>query len=98
MISTIDGYGGLLWVDVVAQIDGMSERVLAFQHAARQLPKGLREWPAYLECKRTIDDFLQVLPLLQQLAHPALRPRSLPHTQLTACIPVKIMTSLPPSA
>lgn len=75
VISTITSYGGLLWTDVVAQIDAMNERVFSFQNSSKKLPKGLREWPAYLECKRTIDEFLEVLPLFQQLAHRALRPR-----------------------
>ena len=75
VISTISGYGDLLWQDVVAQIDSMNERVLTFQNSSKTLPKALREWPAYLECKKTIDEFLQVLPLFQQLAHKALRPR-----------------------
>ncbi len=75
VITTITGYGNLLWVDVVAQIDAMNERVLTFQGSSKKLPKGLREWPAYLECKRTIDDFLLVLPLFRQLTHKALRPR-----------------------
>ena len=79
MISTINGYGDLLWVDVVAQIDAMNERVLSFQVSSKRLPKGLREWPAYLECKRTIDEFLEVLPLFQQLTNKALRPRYWPH-------------------
>jgi dynein heavy chain len=79
VISTISGYGDLLWVDVVTQIDAMNERVLTFQASSKRLPKGLREWPAYLECKRTIDDFLLVLPLYQQLTHKALRPRLLLH-------------------
>ena len=75
VITTITGYGNLLWVDVVSQIEAMNERVLTFQGSSKKLPKGLREWPAYLECKRTIDDFLLVLPLFQQLTHKALRPR-----------------------
>ena len=78
MITTISGYGDLLWQDVVEQIDSMNERVLTLQTSSKTLPKALREWPAYLECKRTIDEFLLVLPLFQQLAHKALRPRCNP--------------------
>jgi len=40
--------------------------------AARQ---ALREWQAFHDCRKTIDDFLEQLPLFQQLAHKAMRPR-----------------------
>ena len=75
VISTIEGYGNLLWTDVVAQVGSMNEKVLSFQVGSKKLPKGLRDWPAYLECKRTIDEYLELLPLFQQLAHKALRTR-----------------------
>ncbi len=39
VITTIRGFGDLLWVDVVAQIDGMTEQVIAFQTQANKLPK-----------------------------------------------------------
>ncbi|KAK9841874.1 hypothetical protein WJX81_008571 [Elliptochloris bilobata] len=75
VITTIRGFGDLLWVDVVAQIDGMTEQVVAFQAQSNKLPKALREWQAFHDCKKTIDDFLEQLPLFQQLAHKAMRPR-----------------------
>ena len=37
--------------------------------------QGLREWPAFVDCKTTIDTFLAGLPLLQSLAHKSMRPR-----------------------
>ncbi len=39
VITTIRGLGDLLWTDVVAQVDGMTEQVLAFQAQANKLPK-----------------------------------------------------------
>lgn len=39
VITTIRGFGDLLWVDVVAQINGMTEQVIAFQTQANKLPK-----------------------------------------------------------
>ena len=46
-----------------------------FQNACKRMPKVLREYEAFVELKRTIDDFLETLPLVQQLAHPAMRNR-----------------------
>ena len=39
VITTIRGFGDLLWVDVVAQIDSMTEQVVAFQAQYSKLPK-----------------------------------------------------------
>ncbi|MEW5318622.1 MAG: hypothetical protein WDW38_009830 [Sanguina aurantia] len=75
VISTIKGYGDYFWVDVVEKIDEMAEQVNLYQSQCRQLPKALREWPAYLACRRTIDDFLEMLPLFQALTHRSMRPR-----------------------
>ena len=45
------------------------------QTACKRMPKELRSWDAYLELTKQVDDFLESLPLIQQLAHPALRQR-----------------------
>ena len=37
--------------------------------------QGLREWQAFIDCKKTIDVFLAELPLFQSLAHKSMRPR-----------------------
>lgn len=39
MISTIRGYGDLLWVDVVERLDGMAAQVNEFQAQCKKLPK-----------------------------------------------------------
>ncbi|KAL3930957.1 MAG: hypothetical protein SGPRY_001318 [Prymnesium sp.] len=39
------------------------------------MPKALRDYEAFVELKRTIDDFLETLPLIQLLAHPSMRSR-----------------------
>lgn len=50
-------------------------QVNLYQNQCKQLPKALREWPAYLACRRTIDDFLEMLPLFQALTHKSMRER-----------------------
>ncbi|CAD7698753.1 unnamed protein product [Ostreobium quekettii] len=75
VISTIKGYGDFFWVDVVEQIDVWAEQVNGYQAQAKKLPKALREWQAYKDCRKTIDDFLEMLPLFQSLAHKSMRER-----------------------
>ena len=75
VLSTIDNYADILWTDVVANIDQMSEQVSQFQAQCKKLPKALRDWPAYTDCRKKIDDFLEILPLLQALSSPDMRDR-----------------------
>ena len=42
VITTIKGYGEFLWVDVVEQIDSMTEQVNGFQAQCKKLPKVIR--------------------------------------------------------
>ena len=39
------------------------------------LPQALRDWPAYKDCRKTVDDFLEIIPLLQALTHKSIRER-----------------------
>lgn len=75
VVAAIKGYGDYFWADVVERVDAMGEQVAAFQAQCRALPKALRDWPAYADCRATIDNFLELLPLFQALAHPAMRER-----------------------
>lgn len=41
----------------------------------RKLPKGMKEWPAFIELKKKIDDFNQTCPLLELMADKAMKDR-----------------------
>lgn len=75
VIGTIKGYGDFFWVDVVEKIDEWGDQVLQYQAQCKKLPKALRDWQAYVDCRDTIDNFLEMLPLFQALAHKAMRER-----------------------
>ena len=49
--------------------------MLQYQNQSKRLPKALRDWPAYNACRKTIDDFLEMLPLFQALTHKSMRER-----------------------
>jgi hypothetical protein len=38
---------------------------MQYQNQCRKLPKALRDWQAYVDCRDTIDSFLELLPLFQ---------------------------------
>ena len=79
VLSTVEDYNNLPWTNVQEDdtIAAMTKKMDEFQAACKRMPKVLREYEAFVELKRTIDDFLETLPLVQQLAHPAMRNQSI---------------------
>ena len=75
VIVTIEEYKGILWSDVTANVQTMTETVEKFVQKCKQLPKALRTWPAYVELQTTVDGFIEVLPLLTDLSKPSMKKR-----------------------
>ena len=48
---------------------------MLFHLRCRKLPKALKDWQAYLELKRKIDDFNESCPLLELMANKAMKER-----------------------
>ena len=53
----------------------MQKMVDSFAGKCKKMPKQLREWDAYHELKKEIEDFQTVLPLLTDLSKPSIMPR-----------------------
>ena len=75
VISTVDEYKSIPWAEVVANISAMNDTVEGFNERCRRLPKGLKTWEAFVELNKTIEEFLEILPLLTELSKPAMRDR-----------------------
>ncbi|KDD72860.1 hypothetical protein H632_c2804p0 [Helicosporidium sp. ATCC 50920] len=84
VVTTFAEYGHLSWSEVGPRLEEMTTRSSTFHAAAARLPKTLREWPAYLECRRTVDDFQDALPLIQGFVHASIQRRH--WAQLVDCV------------
>ncbi len=49
--------------------------MLEFQNKCRKLPKGLKEWQAFKDLTKKIDNFNAVCPLLEKMAENAMKER-----------------------
>ncbi|KAI3387946.1 hypothetical protein SNEBB_000651 [Seison nebaliae] len=73
VLDTVKEYYELLWIDVdIGKING---ELLEFQNKCRRLPKGLKDWPAYTDLKKCIDDFSESCPLLELMTDKAMKKR-----------------------
>eukprot|EP00931_Biecheleriopsis_adriatica_P081368 TRINITY_DN5469_c0_g1_i1.p1 TRINITY_DN5469_c0_g1~~TRINITY_DN5469_c0_g1_i1.p1 ORF type:complete len:4656 (-),score=1282.68 TRINITY_DN5469_c0_g1_i1:88-14055(-) len=75
VLDTISEWRNYLWVDVPEQMETMQKTIDNFAGRCKKMPKQLREWPAYNELKKEIEDFQEVLPLLLELGKPSIMPR-----------------------
>ncbi|XP_056247105.1 dynein axonemal heavy chain 8-like [Seriola aureovittata] len=73
VMTRISRYYGILWTDV--DIEKINAELLEFQNRCRKLPKGLKEWQAFLDLKKTIDDFSESCPLLEMMANKSMMRR-----------------------
>ncbi|XP_045906997.1 dynein axonemal heavy chain 8-like isoform X1 [Micropterus dolomieu] len=73
VMNKIRGYYGILWTDV--DIEKINAELLEFQNRCRKLPKGLKDWQAFLDLKKTIDDFSESCPLLEMMANKSMMRR-----------------------
>uniref|UniRef100_A0A4W6EG55 Dynein axonemal heavy chain 8 n=1 Tax=Lates calcarifer TaxID=8187 RepID=A0A4W6EG55_LATCA len=73
VMGKISGYYSILWTDV--DIEKINSELLEFQNRCRKLPKGLKDWQAFLDLKKTIDDFSESCPLLEMMANKSMMRR-----------------------
>ncbi|KAJ8009361.1 hypothetical protein DPEC_G00088090 [Dallia pectoralis] len=73
VMNKISGYYDILWTEV--DIEHINTELLDFQNRCRKLPRGLKDWQAYLDLKKRIDDFSESCPLLEMMSNKAMKLR-----------------------
>uniref|UniRef100_A0A674C0H9 Dynein axonemal heavy chain 5 n=1 Tax=Salmo trutta TaxID=8032 RepID=A0A674C0H9_SALTR len=73
VIDTVNGYYDILWADI--HIDRINNELLDFQTRCRKLPRALKEWKAFLDLKKSIDEFNECCPLLELMTNKAMMTR-----------------------
>ncbi|XP_067841426.1 dynein axonemal heavy chain 8-like [Heptranchias perlo] len=73
VMNNINGYYDVLWTEL--DIEKINAELLDFQNRCRRLPKGLKEWQAFLDLKKKIDDFSESCPLLEMMSSKSIQPR-----------------------
>uniref|UniRef100_A0A8D2ZST3 Dynein, axonemal, heavy chain 5 n=1 Tax=Scophthalmus maximus TaxID=52904 RepID=A0A8D2ZST3_SCOMX len=73
VIETVNGYYDILWADI--HIEKINYELLDFQTRCRKLPRALKEWQAFLDLKKTIDEFSECCPLLELMTNKAMMTR-----------------------
>ena len=73
VMDSVDGYYDVLWSEV--DTEKINLELLDFQTKCRKLPKALKEYSAFNDLKKKIDDFSETCPLLEMMANPAMKER-----------------------
>ncbi|XP_043531467.1 dynein axonemal heavy chain 8-like [Chiloscyllium plagiosum] len=73
VMNNINGYYDVLWTEL--DIEKINAELLDFQNRCRRLPKGLKEWQAFLDLKKKIDDFSESCPLLEMMSNKSMQLR-----------------------
>ena len=63
----------LLWSEV--EFDGITNNLNDFAARCRKLPKAIKDWDAYMDLNKMINDFVATVPLLELMSHKAIQQR-----------------------
>ncbi|XP_034837309.1 dynein axonemal heavy chain 8 [Maniola hyperantus] len=73
VMNSIDGYFETPWVAI--DIEQIVAQLTEFDIRCRKLPRGMKDWPAFIDLKNKIDDFNETCPLLELMADKSMKDR-----------------------
>uniref|UniRef100_A0A8B9IM28 Dynein axonemal heavy chain 5 n=1 Tax=Anser cygnoides TaxID=8845 RepID=A0A8B9IM28_ANSCY len=73
VLDTVSGYYDILWSEL--DTGKINSELLEFQNRCHKLPRGVKQWQAFFDLKKTIEDFCECCPLLEHMSNKAMMPR-----------------------
>lgn len=73
VMYTVDEYFVLPFSEV--DMERINGEIQEFVNRCKALPKGMKNWPAFIDLKKKIDDFYECCPLIEYMASNAMKPR-----------------------
>lgn len=71
--DTIDDYSETPWESV--DMEKINTEIQDFVNRCKLLPKGLKDWPAFIDLKKKIDDFYEICPLIEMMVDESMQER-----------------------
>ena len=75
VIDTMDEYRNISWTQVMSSIEKMRNSAELYEAKCKKLNKKIKKWDQYKQLNKTISDFLEILPLIEGMSKPSMRPR-----------------------
>lgn len=73
--DTIGKWKDIGWAEIQDEIEKMTEQIETFGRDCTKLPGVLKSWDAFKELRTEIDNMTEIIPLVEALAKPTIRPR-----------------------
>lgn len=76
VIKSMNQFRERSWAEVNRDdLEKMNTDAATYEEQCKRLPKDLKEWAAYKELKKRIEDLKEVMPLIIELKKPSIRER-----------------------
>ncbi|KAJ3166591.1 Dynein heavy chain 5, axonemal [Geranomyces variabilis] len=74
-------YNETLWSELNLQV--INDDMTDFQNKIKKLPKALKDWDAFIDLKKTVDNLTAIVPLLEMMSNKAMQRRHWDRIQTT---------------
>ena len=73
VMKSIDDFSDSPFIEI--NMEQINTEIQDFVNRCRMLPKGMKDWPAFIDLKKKIDDFYESCPLVELMASDAMKER-----------------------
>jgi dynein heavy chain, axonemal len=73
--ASVKTWSILMWTDVSDNVSSMTDTINNYEGRCKKLPKRLREYQAFDEVRKQIDDYILLFPMLSEMSKPSIKKR-----------------------